>query len=191
MQTHLLHASLVNTAEAELWSRLKRGDEKALSSIYTAYLDKLYNFGIRHLRDSAQLKDCIQDVFVALWNGREGLGDVTSIKPYLYACLRRRIFQLRAKLAMQDTLDAFPLALSHKSHYLNQQIDKEVQQQVIQVLNCLGNQQREAIFLIYYEEVSYKDAADIMGLKIRSVYNLVYSALLRLRAHKKELTITF
>lgn len=175
--------------DAVLWSRLKSGDENALSSIYTAYFEKLYNYGIRLVRDQSQVKDCIQDLFIAIWNGRERLGDVHFIKLYLFACLRRKLLRLKPEQSRRCDLDAFPLELSHKSHYLNQQIDQDVRQRLTQVVNRLTTQQREAIFLIYYEELSYKDVADQMGLKIRTVYNLIHAALLRLREHKSDIAL--
>lgn len=171
-----------------LWARLKRGDKNALGLIYTTYFDKLYNFGSRLAKDTALLEDCVQDLFIELWNNREKLSDVSFIKLYLYTCLRRKILYVQSRIPNQTTLESFSLELSHKSHYLNQQIDNELHQQLRQVLNCLTAQQREAIFLIYYDELSYKETAEVMGLKVRTVYNLVHEGLLRLRQQKGRIS---
>ncbi|WP_369007690.1 sigma factor, partial [Kingella denitrificans] len=79
--------------------------------------------------DTIIVEDAIQDLFIELWNRREGLNpEVKNIKQYLYICLRRKILlklQGRHGSISLDDLPAFQLELSHKSHYLTHQLNKE------------------------------------------------------------------
>jgi RNA polymerase sigma factor (sigma-70 family) len=187
---HLQHTN-VQALDSEIWNRFKSGDKKALSQIYTRYFDKLYNYGSRITNDSGLTEDCIQDLFVEFWNKREGISDVKNIKFYLYKSLRRKIIyklSILDKQKLSDDLNHFEIQLSDKSHYLNQEITKDIRLKLTQLVANLLPKQKEAIFLIYYDELSYEEVATIMGLKIKTVYNLVHLAISKLREQKSTLT---
>lgn len=174
--------------EGAAWQELIGGDKKALAHLYTRYFDMLYNYGSRISRDAAVVEDSIQDLFMTLWNLRGGLNrDVKSIKQYLYTCLRRNIL-LKLKnqhLTVEiSEVVSFDLALSHKTHYLNAQMNVELRQKLRDVVDTLTPKQKEAIFLIYFDELSYEEVATIMSLKIKTVYNLVHQAVARLKERK-------
>ena len=38
------------------------------------------------------VRDQIQDLFIGIWDSRQGLGDVKNLKAYLFVSLRRRLF---------------------------------------------------------------------------------------------------
>lgn len=174
--------------ECVVWRELIGGDKKALAQIYTAYFNKLYNYGSRIASDAAIVEDSIQDLFMTLWNLRAGLNpEVKSIKQYLYTCLRRNIvLKLKGRRPTVDVADvsSFDLELSHKSHYLNTRINSELRERLTEMVHTLTPKQKEVIFLIYFDELSYDEVASIMSLKIKTVYNLVHQAIARLRERK-------
>jgi RNA polymerase sigma-70 factor (ECF subfamily) len=182
--------SFASKQEAEIWSNLKAGDKNALSYFYTKYLKSLYNYGLKINADSGLVEDCIQDLFIGFWNSRARLGDVTNVKSYFYKSLRTKILyrlSLLSRIPVKD-IDYFNFTLSHKSHYITQRIHSDISDKIKQFVNTLSPKQKEAIYLIYYEELSYEEAAGIMGLKIKSVYNLVHLAIAKLRQNKTKLS---
>ncbi len=178
--------------EAEAWSAMKSGDKRALIFFYTRYFNTLYDYGTRITRNTSLAEDCIQDLFTEFWSKREGLSDVKNIKYYLFKSLRRKIiYKLSCdrKLSLGGDLVSFEIELSHKTHYLSQQINAETRGKVVELIKTLTPKQREAIFLIYYEELSYKESSLIMDLKIKTVYNLIHMAISKLRESKEQLSI--
>ena len=177
--------------ETAIWQSLLNGDRRALGEIYTRYFDKLYNYGSKISHDAAITEDAIQDLFIELWNRRQGLNDqVKSIKFYLYTCLRREIVRRITKqnpTVEISELESFEVELSHKSHYLSQQIDLELKKRLAVEIDSLTPKQREAIFLIYFDELSYPEVAEIMSLKIKTVYNLIHLAINRLKGRREAL----
>jgi RNA polymerase sigma factor (sigma-70 family) len=183
--------SNVDPLDSEIWTRFKSGDKKALSYIYTRYFNKLYNYGSRITKDAGLTEDSIQDLFVEFWKKREDMSDVKNIKSYLYQSLRRKIiYKLSVinKQKVSDDLTHFEIQLSDKSHYLHQEINKEIRLKLKQLVENLLPKQKEAIFLIYYDELSYEEVATIMGLKVKTVYNLIHLAISKLREQKSTLT---
>jgi RNA polymerase sigma factor (sigma-70 family) len=185
------HINLSSKHEAEVWCNLKAGDKKALSFFYTKYFDSLYNYGTKITKDCGLTEDSIQDLFMELWNNRGRLGEVTNVKYYLFKALRRKIIyklSLLSRLPASD-IDSFEIELSHKSHYLSEQINHDIREKMIQMVNTLTAKQKESIFLIYYEELSYEEAALIMELKVKTVYNLIHLAISKLRQNKEKLSL--
>jgi RNA polymerase sigma factor (sigma-70 family) len=183
--------NLSSKHEAEIWCHLRAGDKKALSFFYTKYFDTLYNYGRKITKDCGLTEDSIQDLFMELWNTKERLGEVSNVKYYLFKALRRKIIyklSLLSRLPASD-IDSFEIELSHKSHYLSEQINHDIREKMAQMVNTLSAKQKESIFLIYYEELSYEEAALIMELKVKTVYNLIHLAISKLRHHKEKLSL--
>jgi RNA polymerase sigma factor (sigma-70 family) len=184
------HRSNPDTLDSGIWTRFKSGDKKALSQIYTRYFERLYNYGSRITSDAGLAEDSIQDLFVEFWNNRETISEVKNIKSYLYTSLRRKIIykaSLINKQKLSDDINDFDIRLSDKSHYLNQEINNEIRSKLTRLVTELQPKQKEAIFLIYYDELPYEEVAVIMGLKIKTVYNLVHMAIAKLREQKSAL----
>ena len=179
--------------EAEAWSAMKLGDTRALIFFYTRYFNNLYDYGTRITFDKALAEDCIQDLFTEFWSKREGLSEVKYVKQYLFKSLRRKIiYRLRrdSKISSDNgDLLSFELELSHKTHYLNQQINADTRKKIVELIKTLTPKQREAIFLIFYEELSYDETALVMDLKVKTIYNLVHLAISRLREKKEHLSM--
>ena len=55
----------------DLLKRLQRNDAEALASLMLLYYDDLYNYGARFTTDKALVKDCIQEIFISLWQRSE------------------------------------------------------------------------------------------------------------------------
>lgn len=176
--------------DACVWHDLKNGDKKALSHIYSSYFTKLYNYGSKITSDKKLIEDSIQDIFIELWIKRESLSDVQNIKYYLFKAIRRRVIvkmNLERKQVDIYDLDSFAIELSHKSHFLNDQLSADIRGKLRQLIEHLTAKQRESIYLIYFDEMTYDQAASIMEVKVKTVYNLVSQAMARLKENKSDL----
>jgi len=178
--------------DSRVWLDLKNGDKSALSYLYTKFFDSLYNYGSRITPDAGLNEDSIQDLFVEIWNKREGLNEVHNVKYYLFKSLRRKIIyklSLQARHPETNDLTNFEIELSDKTHYLNQEITNDIRANLKLLVLSLTPKQKEAIFLVYYDQLSYEEVASIMCLKIKTVYNLVNLAIAKMREQKSTLTV--
>lgn len=82
-----------------LFTRLEAREEQAYTSMINTCADAMFRYGIRFVPDENFVRNCIQDVFVDLWDSREKLKEV-ALKPYLFKALRRRV--LLQQLAADD-----------------------------------------------------------------------------------------
>ena len=78
------------------------------SQLYDKHVDSLFSFGSKFTSDRELIKDCIQDVFVKLFNKKEALDKVCNIESYLYVSLRNRIndeFRRQVRLSDEEITD--------------------------------------------------------------------------------------
>jgi RNA polymerase sigma factor (sigma-70 family) len=75
----------------------------------------------------------------------------------------------------------FEVVFSHEFALITSQISEEQKKNLAQALSCLTGRQREAIFLRYYEGLSYEEIATLMSVTVKTAYNFVYMAITELR----------
>src|SRR5690606_34981505 len=145
--------------------------------------DLLYDYGIRFSADSELIKDCRQDVFSVVWNRREHLSEVTSVKFYLMKALRQQIVHELPKWQRAISLnflnaDALSFTIEIEE---DPDLPVEIRNKLTACINVLSPRQKELLYLRFYKNLKQEKIAEIMGLNRQSVYNLQRSALLALR----------
>ena len=73
--------------DAELWVLLIKGDKLALEIMYRRYFPHLLNYGHTISTNEELIKDCIQDLFVNVFNNSK-FRPIDHVKSYLYTALR-------------------------------------------------------------------------------------------------------
>lgn len=174
-----------------LWEKFKTGDKEALSRIYYTYYNPLYDYGIRIHNDPAFVKDTIQELFFDLISRLSNLGTTDSIKSYLLASFRRRVFsKLKKKKGinyLEDsyTPDAFEIEPSAETQWISEESKDAYTQKINNMLAKLSSREREAIYLKFYKNMSYKEITEVMGVNYQSARKLIYRAIKTLREMKK------
>lgn len=182
-----------NANDQELWCALQKGDQLALGCIFDKYVYVLYSYGAQITKDYPLIEDCIQDVFVELWQRHASLSETTSIKFYLFKSLRRRILRrLNQQQPVMSTNSAFreEIIFSYETQLIAQQASEENQQKLSRVLNALSEKQKKVIFLKYYDKLSYEEIAKIMSMDTKAVYDLVYHSIKTLKKHFQKAVLT-
>jgi DNA-directed RNA polymerase specialized sigma24 family protein len=59
------------TPDSQLWQQLKNGSELALGKLLAKYFNPLQNYGYKFVRNEDFVKDCVQEVFIEIWNRRD------------------------------------------------------------------------------------------------------------------------
>ncbi|MDO1449353.1 sigma-70 family RNA polymerase sigma factor [Rhodocytophaga aerolata] len=168
--------------DVKLWQAFKKHDKHAFRLLYEKYAKVLYNYG-RHISGDDNLtKDCLQDLFTELWNSRQRLSDIDSVKHYLFKAFRRKILEaIKQQRKFAWTADEhipvdFEIELSLESQLISSQMKAEQQEKIQQALNQLTKRQKEVIFLKFYQNLSYTDIASTLSLTVNAVYNLISKA---------------
>lgn len=172
----------ISTSSESLWVRFCKGDQEALNMIYNAHIDNLYHYGMHFCRDAERVKDCLQDLFQCLWLDREQLNsDVRNIRSYLITSLRRRLLRSLEKSRRNSTEELresfdFELIPPTEDTIIQNENYHERVKRLHEGIAMLSRRQREAIYLRFYQNLSYDEIAKLMMMKVESVYNLISKA---------------
>jgi RNA polymerase sigma-70 factor (ECF subfamily) len=169
----VLHLHPDHLEDKVLWNAFREGDDKAFVTIFDRHVQSLYNYGCKNLHDREAVKDHEQDLFLELCRKRKNLGETNAIKFYLYKALRRKLIRVKLRSPLIFTHAAELTTPSPESDLIDSQTEENQKRILAERLTRLSDRQREAIFLRYYEELSYDKIAEVMGLRKQSIYNLI------------------
>lgn len=176
--------SFDNTSE-DLWKQFLPGDHNALDAIVKKHYNLLYQYGCKFTRDTGLVKDCIQDLFLYLWQKRSSITETGSVEYYLMKSLRRRLERALSKTAtLSNGISHFEFADSEATpdnKIIQQEQSNALAGKVKKAITALSKRQQEIIYLRFYLNASPAEIADIIQLKPQSVYNLLHDALNKLR----------
>lgn len=180
---------LESLSDVQIWELFREGQELAFIHIYQKHFQGLFHYGSQFTENDALIEDAIQDMFIELRENRQRNIVKSSIKNYLFTCLRRRILYYKQKLdnKFKPLEEAgfidFELGISTEQRIIEGQIKQEQIEKLQQVIKTLSSRQREAIYYLYHEGMAYGEIKELMGFSnIRSVRNLVYRALASIKS---------
>jgi len=173
--------------EMELLQRLQQNHEEALASLMDMYYADLYNYAARFVKDDGLIKDCIQEVFISLWQRRETADTILSPKYYFLRAVKNKILKALYKNLKDGAL--YEQEGQHDSFYefsieqiiIEKQINEEKVQKLRKTLALLSKKQKEIIYLKYYQYLDHGQIAELMNLNRQSVYNLLHETMHKLR----------
>ena len=158
--------------------------QRAYTEIVKRYSTALFDFGIRFCQDEEIVKDCIQQLFLDLWNKSFDITERDTLKSYLFKAVRNRVIREKAKWQKNSVLTEdyeFTLEFGIESKIIAIDSDLELAKKVKKLLNALPPRQREIIYLRFYEGLDINEISDVMGINRQSAHNLLQKAYEKIR----------
>lgn len=182
-------------------SRIKEMDNTELSLFFhelaVSFSPQVFRLAWRYLQDEELSRDMVQEVFTEVWVNLEKFENRSNIKTWIYRitvnkCLNflkrhQRIVRISDPFFGQSNedletecknIDPKILSEDDVSHYFESKERREV---VERALNQLPENQKTAFLLFHYEELSYKEISETMGISVASVESLMHRAKLNMR----------
>lgn len=176
----------MTTQDQTLWQLYREGDKQALGHLVERYYRALKHYGLKFMVDEAVVEDCLQELFLQLWQNRGQINDTVSVKHYLFKALRHHILQyLRSqKRVLTQELD-WDTSIAEETDSETLLIQQETLTQLTSALQAqlasLPAREREALYLRYYGDLSIPEIAEVMNVNRQSVSNFLQKAITRLR----------
>lgn len=167
----------------------------ALASLMRIFYNDLYHYASHFTKDHELIKDCIQEVFISLWQRRETIDTILSPKYYFLRAIKNKILKAlhknvkeMASAALRD--HEFFYEFSIEKIIIERQISEEKRMKLRKTLSLLSKRQKEIIYLKYYQYLDHGQIAELMNISRQSVYNLLHEAIHKLRSlwHAEFLT---
>lgn len=151
--------------------------------IYDCYFPLLFRYSLRFTPDRDLVKDLLQDFFIELYLKREKLSGISNMRSYLVVCVRRRLIRKLSGNSNRHTVPFseedhdFNLELSAESRLIDTQLRESRYRCLQEAISKLTKRQKEAVYLRFYENMSYEEIAGILEMKeVKYARTLIYRA---------------
>jgi RNA polymerase sigma-70 factor (family 1) len=170
--------------DIELVERLQKGDVEAFDLIYEKYSGKLYAFGLKYLRSTAEAEELVQSVFLKVWENFKILKKESSFKSYLFTIAYNDICKLFRKRKYQEKFLSDTLYEKSQSYSeIEDSIDyNSVLERVQQIIDKLPERQKIIFLKSRKEGKSSKEIAEELNLSPGTVDNYNSDALRFIRS---------
>ena len=167
---------------ASSYRRFLDGDEAAFDLIMQELFPPLVFFIDRYVQDHHAAEDLAMDVFADLIVHKRRYNFKVSLKTYLFMLGRSRALDY---LRHKRVLTFVPLESAEHlsvSQSLEDALLADARKKAVhEALMKLPEEQRSVIHLVYYDGLSYEDAAKVLRKNRKQVDNLLYRAKKQLR----------
>ncbi|RDB03880.1 RNA polymerase sigma factor [Runella aurantiaca] len=171
---------------AQLWRRFQSGDERAFDKLAELRYRLLFNYATRFTKNRDVIKDCIQDLFLELWERREKLVETPYVTIYLVKALRNNLLRkLRQEKSLGETdewdKEGLTDEMTIERELIAAELLNEQAQNIRRAIEQLPPRQQEVVFLKFYEGLSNEEIAQIMDIERQTVANFLYRALSQMK----------
>lgn len=153
--------------------------EKKFSGYFHAYYRQLCLHALHFMGSAEEAEDVVQETFVSLWDKKEQIETIKSVKSYLYTAVRNNCLTL-----IRDAKPTTPLYMLPPDALLpeEEQMNRaEMEARIWKMIDELPERRREIFLMAKRDGMSYNEIARQTGLTVKTVENHVFRAMQSLR----------
>jgi RNA polymerase sigma factor (sigma-70 family) len=157
-------------------------EEAARADLRSAYLDHagpLYWYALALLGRAEEAEDVVHDVFAALLQ-RRGTSAIRQPRAYLLQAVRRAALHLRRRRGLETSLPEDSLT------WVSTDVDRDRAIDVDRALKALPEEQREVVALKVLGELTFREIAQVLGIRANTAASRYRLALAKLRTALSE-----
>jgi RNA polymerase sigma-70 factor (ECF subfamily) len=184
--------------DAEVMLRVKAGDESAFDFLVQKYRRPLVSFMYRMARNTAAAEDLAQEVFLRVYRSRQTYEASAKFTTWLYRIAtnlavnhardtRNKRPEVTVSLDEPDeetgtTMDVADATISAEENLVRRERLAAIRSKV----EALPERQRLAVIMHKYQQMDYKQIADVLKLSESATKSLLFRAYETLRDQLKE-----
>ena len=185
-------------SDADIMLRVKAGDQSAFEYLVQKYRRPMLSFMYRMARNAAVAEDLAQEVFLRVYRSRETYEPSAKFSTWLYRIAtnlavnhardtRHERPEVQVSLDEPDEESGATLELPDAALNAEQQIVRRERLLAIRKkIEALPEQQRLAVIMHKYQQMDYKQIADVLKKSESATKSLLFRAYETLREQLKE-----
>lgn len=167
-------------SDEELVALISKGNHAAFEIIVKRYQTRILKFVIRFLNDKSIAEDITQEVFIRLFESASSYKSQAKFRTWFFKIVTNSCLMYKRKLApeIKLSLEAMP----SKQRTPDSQLESiETRVAIEKAIKNLSPQQRLALILNCFEDLSHKEIAEIMEISVGTVEQHIHRAYLNLK----------
>ena len=168
-------------------------DNKYISEIFNRYTHLIFGVCMKYLKNEEEAKDAVMQIFEKLITN---IGDqeIKNFKSWIYTVSKNHcLMKLRKEKAIAKNQDGYKKIISAQimeltaEIHLNNDIDGEdIFEKLNMAIKKLNGEQQICIEMLYLQNKSYRDVADITGFTMKQVKSHIQNGKRNLRIYLEK-----
>ena len=162
--------------ETHLIDRIKGKDLRAFEELYRIYHPRLTRFLVNIIRRSQLVEEALNDTMLVVWEKPESYNGTSRVSTWIFGIAYRKALKTirRWDEPMEDAHLQF---LASGESGPEQEIgDRQTHQDLMRALEKLSPDHRTVVNLAYFQEVGYREIAEIMDCPVDTVKTRMFHA---------------
>ncbi len=182
--------NLKKLSDAELLARYNTGEEAAFRELVSRYKNSLYAFLRQFLNRHDLVEDVFQETFLQLFSSRDSFDRNRPLRPWLFTIAANkakdalRKWQRTSAVPIGTMADSQDLSFDDMLNSVTSDTTmpyeelqrNETASRVGQIVADMPENLREILYLAYFQKISYKQMADMLGIPIGTVKSRLHTA---------------
>jgi RNA polymerase sigma-70 factor (ECF subfamily) len=169
-------------SDQDLILRVAKGDRLAFRTLYARHNVRVFRFILRFIKDEGQAEDLIGEVFLDVWRQADRFEGRSSVSTWILGMARFKALSSLRKTTDAELDEEKAGAIADDAdtpEVVAQKVDKA--KAIRRCIDQLSNEHREIVDLVYYQEKSISEVAEIVGIPENTVKTRMFYARKRLQ----------
>ena len=164
--------------EQDLLFRISHGDEKAFTEIFYAHHQELGAYILKLTKSNIHAEEIVQDVFVKIWSGREGLSEIDSFTNYLFIITRNKTYRfLKEKAVAHTRQQRYEQQYQEECCFQDEtSTEEDFSRMIDELIVKLPPQQRKVYELSKINHLKYSEIATLLSISPETVKKHIVAA---------------
>lgn len=170
--------------EDELIRKAKAGEEDSLEQLLRRYEARVFTFLLKMIGNRQGAEDATQEALIAAVRGLPGYREQGKFKSWMFRIAHReglRVLKKTRRSKEEPSVEIEQL-LDPSSGPQASALAQEQRRQLAKAVAQLSEVEREVVHLRIYEELSFKDIAEIMGSSLNTALGRMHAATRKLKS---------
>ena len=158
-----------------LYNKYLNGDKKAFETLYNKYKNKIQYFIFNIVNDYQKAEDITQETFMYILQNNPR--DNYSFKYYIYLIAKSRAYNyINVEKRRSEIDEKYSLKRSDEIQKSIEDIliTEETKNELLKLISMLDTKYKNALYLVKIEELSYQEAASILGETLSNTKVLIH-----------------
>jgi len=169
--------------ELALLKETAGGNRDAYAALYQFFLPKLYHYVYSIIRSKEDTEELLQDIFLNLWEKKEELRNVRSLRPYIFRMARNRLMNIYEHQKVQRKALSYIFQHAEESSVTAEDnyVYRQYHAVVSHALNTLTPKRRQVFEMHTQQDLSH----DKIAVELRISKSMVKKQLYAAKRHVK------
>ncbi|MBN1858057.1 sigma-70 family RNA polymerase sigma factor [Candidatus Bipolaricaulota bacterium] len=156
--------------DQRLLSLVAAGKDEAFHRFYDEYANRVFRYALTLLRSRHLAEEVVQETMIAVWRSASKYAGLSKVSTWVFGIARNKAFGLLRREERGSRHPDIRLVEPDPADAISRE------QRVLHALNTLSQEQREVVFLAFYEGLAYQEVAQLLDIPEGTVKSRMYHA---------------